>query len=106
MDNGMPETFYDKIVRKTKEDPLVPVGIGITVLFLTMGFRSFYRGNKQQAQFMMRGRVVAQAFTVSAMALSALYGLKPHSRPESAEAQLDSFRQNKEEYANKYQKPQ
>jgi hypothetical protein len=98
------ESFYDKIVRKTKKDPLVPVGIGVTLVFLSLGFRSFLNGRKREAQLMMRGRVLAQAFTVAAMGVSAFYGFKPHDRPANVEEQLTLSEQNRNDYYQAYQK--
>ena len=61
------EPFTDKIVRKTKENPLVPIGAAATVAALVYGLWNFHRGNSQMQQYMMRARVGAQAFTILAM---------------------------------------
>ena len=52
------------------------------------GFNAFHSGNKVKAQYLMRGRVVAQAFTVIAMGLGAYLGAKPHDRPKSMEDKM------------------
>lgn len=88
------ETFWEKAVRKTKQDPIVPIGAVITCGFLISGLRAFHSGNKPKAQILMRGRVVAQAVTVIGMAFGALYGMKPHDRPKDYEEKL--ARQNNE----------
>ncbi len=82
------ETFVQKAIRKSKNEPLVPLGALVTVVFLTAGLRSFHQGHKAQGQMMMRGRVVAQGVTILAMAWGAFYGLKPHDRPKEYEEQL------------------
>ncbi|XP_076678468.1 HIG1 domain family member 2A, mitochondrial [Andrena cerasifolii] len=61
------EPFADKIVRKTKENPLVPIGTAATVTALVYGLWNLHRGNSQMQQYMMRARVGAQAFTILAM---------------------------------------
>ena len=61
------EPFVDKIVRKTKENPLVPIGTVATVAALIYGLWNLHRGNSQMQQYMMRARVGAQAFTILAM---------------------------------------
>jgi len=60
----LPEPFFDKGIRKCKENPFVPIGALLTTAFLAGGFRAFQRGEKHKMQYMMRGRVVAQGFTL------------------------------------------
>lgn len=66
-------------------------GAAATVFFLLSGLRSFYSGNRIQAQQLMRGRVVAQGFTVVAMAAGAFYGIKPHDRPKTMEEKMQNL---------------
>ena len=61
------EPFLDKAVRKTKENPLVPIGAAATVAAFIYGLWNLHRGNSQMQQYMMRARVGAQAFTILAM---------------------------------------
>ncbi|KYM97573.1 HIG1 domain family member 2A [Cyphomyrmex costatus] len=58
------ETFLEKAKRKTRENPLVPLGTLATVAALTYGLTSFYKGKREMQQYMMRTRVAAQAFTI------------------------------------------
>ncbi|EFN69763.1 HIG1 domain family member 2A [Camponotus floridanus] len=58
------ETIFDKAKRKTRENPLVPIGCFATTAALTAGLISFIRGKSQMQQYMMRARVGAQAFTI------------------------------------------
>ncbi|KAL1122816.1 hypothetical protein AAG570_003142 [Ranatra chinensis] len=62
-----PETFSEKLMRRTKENPFVPIGALLTVGCLSMGLYSFRRGEKRMSQLMMRGRILAQGFTVAAL---------------------------------------
>lgn len=62
-----PETFREKFVRKTKENPLVPIGLVATVAILVNGVRQMTRGDRAKSQSMMRARVVAQGLTVAAL---------------------------------------
>lgn len=62
--NGGIETFKEKLIRKTKENPMVPLGTVATLTALLIGLRSFYMGNIKMSQYMMRARVGAQAFTL------------------------------------------
>ena len=61
---SIPESFGAKGIRKCKENPFVPIGCLVTVAFLGAGFVAFQKGQKQRMQYMMRGRVFAQAFTL------------------------------------------
>lgn len=58
------ETIYEKAKRKTRENPLVPIGCFATTAALTYGLISFVRGKTQMQQYMMRTRVAAQGFTI------------------------------------------
>ena len=65
LDNDfMGETIFEKAKRKTRENPLVPLGALATTAALTVGLISFTRGETQMQQYMMRARVGAQAFTI------------------------------------------
>ncbi|XP_072204317.1 HIG1 domain family member 2A, mitochondrial [Excalfactoria chinensis] len=61
------EGFADKFLRKTRENPLVPLGCLCTLGVLTYGLISFKRGNTRHSQLMMRARVAAQGFTLAAL---------------------------------------
>lgn len=50
---------------KVKKNPFIPLGLGGTVYFLGKGILNM--GNKRVSQQMMRGRVVAQGFTLTAL---------------------------------------
>ncbi len=71
----MPESFWSKGLRKCRENPLVPVGVLVTTGFLTAGFVAFKKGQKQRMQIMMRGRVLAQTFTLIVIAGTYFLGL-------------------------------
>ncbi|MBN3270627.1 HIG2A protein, partial [Polyodon spathula] len=72
------EGFNDKLIRKTKENPFVPIGCFGTACALTYGLIAFRRGKTQQSQMMMRARIFAQGFTVFALLFGvASTALKP-----------------------------
>ena len=54
-------------MRKFKENPLIPIGGLVTIGFLTNGLFKFGRKDSAGSQVMMRGRIVAQGFTVVAL---------------------------------------
>lgn len=85
------ETFSEKLVRKFSAEPLIPIGAIVTVGFLTAGLRAFHGGDSLTAQKLMRGRVLAQGFTVAAMLIGGAYlGYKPGGeRPKTYQEKLD-----------------
>ncbi|XP_036933272.1 HIG1 domain family member 2A, mitochondrial [Acanthopagrus latus] len=61
------ETSKEKFLRKTKENPFVPIGCLGTAGALIYGLRAFHQGKTKQSQMLMRGRIFAQGFTVCAL---------------------------------------
>ncbi|NXX97286.1 HIG2A protein, partial [Centropus bengalensis] len=61
------EGFGEKFLRKTRENPLVPLGCLCTASVLIYGLINFKRGNIRRSQLMMRARVLAQGFTFAAL---------------------------------------
>ncbi|MEQ2273234.1 HIG1 domain member 2A [Xenotaenia resolanae] len=61
------ESFKEKFLRKTKENPFVPIGCLGTAGALMYGLRAFHQGKTRQSQMLMRGRIFAQGFTVVAI---------------------------------------
>jgi len=54
-------SFFEKF------NPFVPIGLAATVFFLANGLRHMANKNVAKQQIMMRGRVLAQSFTVLAL---------------------------------------
>ncbi|XP_004611497.1 HIG1 domain family member 2A, mitochondrial [Sorex araneus] len=63
------ESVKDKFIRKTRENPLVPIGCLGTATALLYGLYCFHRGQSQRSQLMMRTRIAAQGLTVAAILL-------------------------------------
>ncbi|XP_055713408.1 HIG1 domain family member 2A, mitochondrial [Phlebotomus papatasi] len=61
------ETTKEKMLRKIKENPLVPMGCMATIGALSYGLWNFRRGEQKISQYMMRTRIIAQGFTVVAL---------------------------------------
>ncbi|RDA86190.1 hypothetical protein CP532_3485 [Ophiocordyceps camponoti-leonardi (nom. inval.)] len=61
------ERKMHKIVRKLKEEPLIPLGLGLTVFAFVNAYRAVRRGDSHQANRFFRLRVAAQGFTILAM---------------------------------------
>lgn len=72
-----------KVTRKLREEPLIPLGAALTVVAFVNAYRAIRRGDSKQANRMFRARVGAQAFTVIAMVAGSMYYSK--DREKSAE---------------------
>ncbi|KOB67009.1 HIG1 domain family member 2A [Operophtera brumata] len=66
------ESTRDKLVRKISENPFVPIGCFATAGALSYGLWSFRTGRRQMSQKMMRLRIVAQGFTITALVLGVM----------------------------------
>ncbi|EAQ83017.1 hypothetical protein CHGG_10835 [Chaetomium globosum CBS 148.51] len=67
------ESGSQKIIRKLKEEPLVPIGCILTIAAFTNAYRAMRRGDHHKVQRMFRARVAAQGFTVLAMVGGGMY---------------------------------
>ncbi|KAI1318217.1 hypoxia induced protein conserved region-domain-containing protein [Xylariaceae sp. FL0255] len=96
------ETGFQKISRKLREEPLIPLGCVLTSLALYNAWRATRRGDHAQVQRMFRARIGAQAFTVLAMvAGGAYYGADREKRKELIKLEAQ---QRAEERHNKWLK--
>uniref|UniRef100_A0A2R5LE53 Putative induced by hypoxia n=1 Tax=Ornithodoros turicata TaxID=34597 RepID=A0A2R5LE53_9ACAR len=60
-------TFKDKLSSKVLSNPFVPIGLIATVSCLVMGLNAMRTNQPVRSQMMMRGRVLAQGFTIAAI---------------------------------------
>ena len=67
------ESGFQKVLRRLKEEPLVPIGCVLTVMAFTNAWRASRRGDHHKVQRMFRARVAAQGFTVLAMVAGGMY---------------------------------
>ncbi|KAK4097109.1 hypothetical protein N658DRAFT_518847 [Parathielavia hyrcaniae] len=67
------ESGFRKVLRRLKEEPLIPVGCALTVAAFVNAYRAMRRGDHLKVQRMFRARVAAQAFTVVAMVAGGMY---------------------------------
>jgi len=74
------ERPMQKVVRKIKEEPLIPLGTGLTVFAFVNAWRAIRKGDSQKANRMFRARVLAQGFTVVAMVAGSMYYSKDREK--------------------------
>ncbi|KAL8393188.1 hypothetical protein RB595_003112 [Gaeumannomyces hyphopodioides] len=67
------ENAFQKISRKLKQEPLVPLGCVLTVAAFTNAYLAMRRGDHARMNRMFRYRVAAQGFTVLAMVFGGIY---------------------------------
>ncbi|KAK4153375.1 hypoxia induced protein conserved region-domain-containing protein [Chaetomidium leptoderma] len=67
------ESGAHKVIRRLKEEPLVPIGVILTIAAFTNAYRAMRRGDHHGVQRMFRARVAAQGFTVLAMVAGGMY---------------------------------
>jgi hypothetical protein len=67
------ERPLQKVVRKLKEEPLVPIGCLLTVAAFTNAYLAMRKGDHARVQTFFRARVAAQGFTVLAMVAGGFY---------------------------------
>ncbi|XP_044262231.1 HIG1 domain family member 2A, mitochondrial [Tribolium madens] len=79
---GGEETRKEKLIRKIKENPMIPIGCLATTCALCYGLWSFRTGNRKMSQYMMRTRIVAQGFTVVALIAGIGMGASKIERPK------------------------
>jgi hypothetical protein len=94
------EKALSKVVRKVKEEPLVPLGIGLTVFAFVNAYRALRKGDSKQANRMFRARVLAQGFTVIAMVAGSMYYSK--DREKTAELRKLKEQRDAEEKRQKW----
>jgi hypothetical protein len=77
------ETFTEKLKRKCKENPLIPLAIGSTIFFMGHMLRNLLLNDKMGFQYSQRYRLGAQSLGISALAFQVYL----NSRSSSSEKQ-------------------
>lgn len=77
--------------QKAKEDPLVPIGCGVTLAVLLGGLVTFQRGQSKLGNKFMQARVIAQTGTVIAMSAGGFLAAtkKEETKKQSYEERLN-----------------
>ncbi|KAI9783578.1 MAG: Respiratory supercomplex factor 1, mitochondrial [Peltula sp. TS41687] len=82
------ESRWQKFSRRLKEEPLIPLGCGLTCWALLGASRSIRAGTREQTNKMFRARIYAQGFTILAMVAGSYYYAEPRQRRKKFEGSL------------------
>ncbi|CBX94653.1 hypothetical protein LEMA_P116560.1 [Plenodomus lingam JN3] len=90
--NPTPSDFYnentiDKIWRRLREEPLVPLGCGLTVWAIVGATRSMRKGDHKATNLYFRRRLYAQAFTIAVLVAGNMYWQKDRLKRKDYEKQ-------------------
>ncbi|KAF2752134.1 mitochondrial hypoxia responsive domain-containing protein [Sporormia fimetaria CBS 119925] len=79
------ENRWQKIGRRLREEPLVPLGCGLTVWAIVGATRSMRKGDHKMTNLYFRRRLYAQAFTIAVLVAGNLYWQKDRSKRKEYE---------------------
>ncbi|KAH8816408.1 hypoxia induced protein conserved region-domain-containing protein [Xylogone sp. PMI_703] len=107
-DNPLPSSFdgnsdfyeenrWQKLTRRLKEEPLIPLGCALTCWALIGATRSIRAGDHNRTNRMFRARIYAQGFTLLAMVAGSMYWQKDREKRKEFEAVIE---QNKAKMKN------
>jgi len=82
------ENWVGKVLRRLREEPLVPLGVGLTVWALFGATRSMRQGDHKKTNLYFRRRLYAQAFTIAAMVAGNAYWQKDRVKRKEHEKQV------------------
>ena len=77
-----PESRKQRLGRKLKANPFVPLGCGLTAAALTVGLFHYSKGNQRKSNLMMRARVAAQGFTIFVLVAGVALNMKSKVKTE------------------------
>ncbi|KAI5288179.1 Respiratory supercomplex factor 1, mitochondrial [Ascosphaera aggregata] len=72
-DEFFEENRWQKLVKKLKREPLIPLGCAATTYALWRAYKSMKAGDSVQLNKMFRARIYAQAFTLCAVGFGGIY---------------------------------
>ena len=70
------ENRWQKITRRLREEPLIPLGCGLTVWAIVGATRSMRKGDHKMTNTFFRRRLYAQAFTIAVLVAGNSYWQK------------------------------
>ncbi|KAF2192118.1 altered inheritance of mitochondria protein 31, mitochondrial [Zopfia rhizophila CBS 207.26] len=92
------ESRLQKLTRRIREEPLIPLGCALTVWAIIGATRSMRKGDHKMTNIYFRRRLYAQAFTIAVLVVGNLYWQKDRvKRKEYEKLIAEKERQEKRE---------
>lgn len=92
------ESRSQKLIRRIREEPLIPLGCALTVWAIIGATRSMRKGDHKMTNVFFRRRLYAQGFTIAALVVGNLYWQKDRvKRKEYEKLVEEKERQEKRE---------
>ncbi|KAF9699261.1 hypothetical protein EKO04_003203 [Ascochyta lentis] len=82
------ENTLDKMWRRFREEPLIPLGCGLTVWAIVGATRSMRKGDHKMTNLYFRRRLYAQGFTIAVLVAGNLYWQKDRVKRKDYEKQV------------------
>ncbi|KAF2279395.1 mitochondrial hypoxia responsive domain-containing protein [Westerdykella ornata] len=83
------ENGLQKIWRRLREEPLIPLGCGLTVWAVVGATRSMRKGDHKMTNLYFRRRLYAQAFTIACLVAGNLYWQKDRMKRKEYEKAVE-----------------
>ncbi|KAH0841770.1 hypothetical protein Z517_06686 [Fonsecaea pedrosoi CBS 271.37] len=83
------ESRFQKLWRKLRQEPLIPLGCAATCYALYMATKSIRAGDHHQTNRMFRARIYAQGFTLLALVAGSIFYKDERMRRKEFEAKLE-----------------
>ncbi|PSK50468.1 hypothetical protein C1H76_6569 [Elsinoe australis] len=83
------ESRWQKLKRRLFEEPLIPLGCGLTCWALLEASKSMKTGDKHRTNRMFRRRIYAQGFTIMAMLAGSVYWESDRAKRKQYDELLD-----------------
>jgi type VI protein secretion system component VasK len=80
--------MLEKIGRRLREEPLIPLGCGLTVWAIVGATRSMRKGDHKMTNLYFRRRLYAQAFTIAVLVAGNVYWATDRSKRKEHQKQV------------------
>ncbi|KAF2454253.1 hypoxia induced protein conserved region-domain-containing protein [Lineolata rhizophorae] len=87
------ENRWQKLFRRMREEPLIPLGCCLTVWALLGATRKMKAGDHHGVNRMFRRRIYAQGFTILAMVAGSIYWREDHAKRKEFEKAVEGRKQ-------------
>src|ERR1700761_9737078 len=87
------ESRFQKLWRKLRQEPLIPLGCAATCYALYMATKSIRAGDHHQTNRMFRARIYAQGFTLIALVAGSIFYKDERFKRKAFEAKIEEKKQ-------------